>query len=57
MGVAFNDVDNFTAAEAFIATWENVVPYTEGTISVSYLAIRGGKLVLCKHKLVGSSLS
>ena len=35
VGVAFSDVDNFSATEAFIATWENVVPYTEGTISVS----------------------
>ena len=34
VGVAFSDVDNFTATEAFIATWENVVPYTEGSISV-----------------------
>ena len=34
VGVAFSDVDNFSATQAFIATWENVVPYTEGTMSV-----------------------
>ena len=34
VGVSFSDVDSFSATQAFIATWENVIPYSEGTLNV-----------------------
>ena len=34
METSFSDFENFNATQAFVATWEDVVPYTEGPTSV-----------------------
>lgn len=43
--ISFSDVDSFSTTEAFVATWENVVPYTEGTLGVSFVTID----ISCMH--------